>query len=91
LQPNQGGWHLASQEVLRRAFQRIPATLGIAIATASAGGAALISTVIFNVPINFATGRWNRDQPPQDWKCTRNRWEFLSMPALMVAACRRSC
>jgi anthrone oxygenase-like protein len=77
--------------------QRVmPGTLGIAIATASATGAAiqagpsqwrwaavaacsaaLISTVIFNVRINLATGRWNRDQPPEDWKRTRNRWELF--------------
>ncbi|HXH69306.1 MAG TPA: DUF1772 domain-containing protein [Pyrinomonadaceae bacterium] len=39
--------------------------------------AALASTVIFNVPINLATGRWNADNPPEKWKETRNRWEFF--------------
>jgi uncharacterized membrane protein len=38
---------------------------------------ALISTIIFNVPINLATGRWNPAHPPEDWKQTRNRWEFF--------------
>ena len=39
--------------------------------------AALISTIIFNVPINLATGKWDADRPPEDWKRTRNRWEFF--------------
>jgi len=51
-------------------------------AAVAACGAALISTVIFNVPINLATGRWNRDQPSEDWKRTRNRWELFDACAL---------
>lgn len=39
--------------------------------------AALTSTIIFNVPINLATGRWDTDAPPEKWKETRNRWEFF--------------
>ena len=39
--------------------------------------AALISTVIFNVPINSATGKWSAEKPPENWKETRNRWEFF--------------
>jgi uncharacterized membrane protein len=39
--------------------------------------AALVSTIIFNVPINLATGRWNPQDPPQNWKTLRNRWEFF--------------
>ena len=39
--------------------------------------AALVSTVIVYVPINLATGRWNPDALPPDWKTTRNRWEFF--------------
>jgi uncharacterized membrane protein len=39
--------------------------------------AALVSTIIFNVPINLATGRWNASNPPEKWKETRNRWEFF--------------
>jgi uncharacterized membrane protein len=39
--------------------------------------AALVSTIIFNVPINLATERWNPQDPPQNWKEIRNRWEFF--------------
>jgi uncharacterized membrane protein len=39
--------------------------------------ASLVSTIIFNVPINLATGRWNPDNLPADWKKTRNRWELF--------------
>jgi hypothetical protein len=39
--------------------------------------AALVSTVIVNVPINLATGRWDPENPPADWKSTRNRWELF--------------
>ena len=46
-------------------------------ASASAFAAALVSTIIFNVPINLATGRWDANDPPADWKGTRNRWEFF--------------
>lgn len=46
-------------------------------AAAGAFIAALISTVIFNVPINLATGRWDPQHPPEDWKAIRNRWEFF--------------
>ncbi len=38
---------------------------------------ALLSTIIFNVPINSATGRWDANSPPPDWKRTRDRWEFF--------------
>ena len=38
---------------------------------------ALVSTIIFNVPINLATGRWKSQDRPQNWKETRNRWEFF--------------
>jgi hypothetical protein len=46
-------------------------------AAAAAFIAALVSTIIFNVPINLATGRWNAGDPPRNWKETRNRWEFF--------------
>ena len=39
--------------------------------------AALVSTLIFNVPINLATRRWDSQNPPPNWKQTRNRWEFF--------------
>ncbi len=38
---------------------------------------ALVSTIIFNVPINAATGQWDTQAPPDDWKEKRNRWEFF--------------
>lgn len=46
------------------------------LATASFAGA-LVSTIVFNVPINLATGRWDAANPPTDWKQTRNRWEVF--------------
>jgi hypothetical protein len=39
--------------------------------------AALVFTLIFNVPINLATRRWDPQNPPPNWKQTRNRWEFF--------------
>lgn len=42
---------------------------------AAAFALALASTIAFNVPINLATGRWDAQNPPSDWKETRNRWE----------------
>jgi uncharacterized membrane protein len=44
---------------------------------AAAFGAALVSTIVFNVPINLATGRWDAANPPADWKQIRNRWEIF--------------
>ncbi|MFE3191833.1 anthrone oxygenase family protein [Nocardia sp. NPDC059240] len=38
---------------------------------------ALVSTIIFNVPINRATGKWDPEHPPETWKATRDRWEFF--------------
>ncbi|MDQ3022097.1 MAG: DUF1772 domain-containing protein [Bacteroidota bacterium] len=39
--------------------------------------AALIFTIVFNVPINLATGKWSAENPPDNWKEKRNRWEFF--------------
>jgi uncharacterized membrane protein len=39
--------------------------------------AALVSTVIVNVPINLATGRIDPASPPADWRSMRNRWEVF--------------
>ena len=39
--------------------------------------AALISTIIVNVPINLATGRIDPAAPPADWRSMRNRWEVF--------------
>ncbi len=52
-------------------------TLLVGWLAAGSFGLALISTIIFNVPINLATGRWDASAPPPDWKATRNRWEFF--------------
>ncbi len=38
---------------------------------------ALGSTIVFNVPINLATGRCSAENPPENWKETRRRWEFF--------------
>jgi hypothetical protein len=38
---------------------------------------ALVSTIIFNVPINLATGRCDVSSPPEKWQETRNHWEFF--------------
>jgi uncharacterized membrane protein len=38
---------------------------------------ALASTIAFNVPINLATSRWDAQNPPPDWKQTRDRWELF--------------
>ncbi|HEY6409762.1 MAG TPA: DUF1772 domain-containing protein [Ktedonobacteraceae bacterium] len=50
---------------------------GVRWAAAVAFILALISTIIFNVPVNLATGRWDPKNLPSDWKQTRNRWEFF--------------
>ncbi len=33
--------------------------------------------MIFNVPVNLATGRWDPQHPPENWKQARNRWELF--------------
>jgi hypothetical protein len=40
-------------------------------------GAALVSTIIVNVPINRATGHWDTENPPSEWEQTRKRWEYF--------------
>jgi len=50
---------------------------GVRWAAAVAFMLALISTIIFNVPVNLATSRWDPKNLPNDWKQTRNRWEFF--------------
>lgn len=44
---------------------------------AAAFVAALVFTVVVNVPINLATGRWDAANPPPAWEQTRSRWEFF--------------
>jgi uncharacterized membrane protein len=53
------------------------ARVGIRWMSALVFVAALISTILFNVPINLATRRWNPHDPPQNWKEARNRWELF--------------
>lgn len=53
------------------------ALVGIRWMSALVFVAALISTILFNVPINLATRRWNPHDPPQNWKETRKRWELF--------------
>ncbi len=43
--------------------------------TAAFFTAALTFTVILNVPINLATGKWDPNNPPQNWREIRNKWE----------------
>ncbi|MFE3059471.1 anthrone oxygenase family protein [Nocardia sp. NPDC059239] len=53
------------------------ATRVLGLAAATSFVVAIVSTVIFNVPINLATGRWNAEEPPAQWKQTRDKWEFF--------------
>lgn len=49
--------------------------LGVSAAVTLVVG--LVSTIVFNVPINRATGTWDAEHPPADWKTIRDRWEFF--------------
>jgi len=60
-----------------QASASLGALVGIRWMSALVFVAALISTILFNVPINLATRRWNPHDPPQNWKETRNRWELF--------------
>ncbi|MDQ3988206.1 MAG: hypothetical protein M3291_03225 [Actinomycetota bacterium] len=46
---------------------------------AAAFTAAVVFTIVVNVPINRATGRWDAQHPPADWEPTRNRWEPITI------------
>ena len=46
-------------------------------ASAASFIAAVVFTILFNVPINLATAKWSAESPPVDWKQKRNRWEFF--------------
>ena len=50
--------------------------------------AALVSTIIFNVPINLATGKWDTDNPPGDWKESREPLGVFSGVAILASAHR---
>jgi hypothetical protein len=43
---------------------------------AAAFAASLAFTIVINVPINLATGRWDAEHPPPDWNRSRTRWEL---------------
>jgi uncharacterized membrane protein len=49
----------------------------LAALSAISFGVSIVSTIIFNVPINLATGKWDAKHPPKDWEKTRNKWEFF--------------
>ena len=69
----------------------MPLTLLLVIAFASSGAitspwawlavaafaASLAVTIIVNVPLNLATGRWEAEHPPADWQRQRSRWEVF--------------
>lgn len=47
----------------------------LAVTAAVLGGIALVTTIAVNVGINRATGHWDVDAPPADWRATRRRWD----------------
>ena len=47
----------------------------VRVAGAVLVAASIVTTVIVNVPINIATGRWDAAHPPADWRRIRARWE----------------
>jgi uncharacterized membrane protein len=61
--------------------------------------AALVTTLVVNVPINLAEGGWNIQSPPGDWASVRDRWQLahifrtcaalLAFGALAIAAVRQ--
>lgn len=36
---------------------------------------ALVTTIAINVRINLITGTWDPENPPDDWRLQRSRWE----------------
>lgn len=38
---------------------------------------ATMTTLVVNVPINVATGKWDPDSPPEGWQRLRRRWELF--------------
>lgn len=42
-----------------------------------AWGIATVTTVVVNVPINAAIGRWDAESPPADWQRLRRRWDVF--------------
>lgn len=64
----------------------LSATLGVVSAVEGSGWlrwaaaaslvVSVITTLAVNVGINRATGRWDAQTPPADWRATRDRWEL---------------
>jgi uncharacterized membrane protein len=52
-------------------------TTSLAWSAAAAFVLSLAFTIVVNVPINLATGRWDAEHPPADWEKTRYRWELF--------------
>lgn len=47
----------------------------------------VVTTLLFNVPINIATTRWDAEHPPPDWEQTRRRWEaFQALRSWLLLA-----
>jgi uncharacterized membrane protein len=62
-----------------------PAAATLRWAVVSAVLISVVTTLVFNVPINSATARWDADYPPPDWKRTRRRWEaFQALRAWLL-------
>ena len=40
-------------------------------------GSAIVTTVLFNVPVNAATGRWKDGDHSKDWQRKRKLWRFF--------------
>lgn len=61
--------------------------------------AALVTTLVVNVPINLAEGGWNIQSPPEDWASVRDRWQLghlvrtcaalIAFGALVIAVVRQ--
>ena len=47
------------------------------LSAAIALGTMIITTIFFNVPVNIATGAWNPEELPKNWKAKRDRWRFF--------------
>lgn len=38
---------------------------------------AILTTIFFNVPVNVATGHWEKDNYSKEWKVKRKLWRFF--------------
>lgn len=75
-----------------RGFWLVAGALGLLLA-------ALVTTLVVNVPINLAEGGWNVRNPPGDWADMRDRWQLghavrtfaalAAFGALSIAAVRQ--